>query len=232
MQGEVRCVCPVPHIAQSIVDAANGIYECTFELCAVEYAGWRVVNGTVSLGSRTPYALNLTQGGLVAEFTVLDSAFTHNRTFYVNHEDTNNIYNLLEKTFPPAASTIDVNEPLYTSQDIPGKMANTSTAMAYRMLSGPKMTETQVPVYVQETFISVQWVWLSLPAFMVLASCLLLMAIMWQTHRADQLVWKSSLTPILMSETSYALATAGERPLWTRTQLQARTATIVHHLTK
>jgi hypothetical protein len=180
------------------------VYECTFEFCAVQYAGWRVVDETIFPGTLTTYALNLTRGSPLVEFIVLDSTFTH---------------------------TVTLNGALYTTHDIPGKMANVSVAMASHMLSGTHVTEAQASVYVQENFISVQWAWLSLPAVLDPESCFFLMAMIWQTHRADQLTRKSSLTLFLMLETSYPLMDGGAEACVTNTQYQARTATIVNHLT-
>jgi hypothetical protein len=59
------------------------IYECSFELSAVEYAGWCIENGVITPGSLNPYALNLTGPGPMVEFTVLDSTFSYNKTFHI-----------------------------------------------------------------------------------------------------------------------------------------------------
>ncbi|KAI0125426.1 hypothetical protein BJ170DRAFT_727395 [Xylariales sp. AK1849] len=62
--------------------------------------------------------------------------------------------------------------------------------------------------------------------------CLILLSTIYLTHGAEQLIWKSSLTPILLSETSWPLSTAGQRPPWLNAQLEARTVVIANHLTK
>ncbi|KAK7977398.1 hypothetical protein PG988_004888 [Apiospora saccharicola] len=110
-------------------------------------------------------------------------------------------------------------------------MANISKSMSYRMLSGPNATVTNVPVLKEQIVITVRWVWISLPAALLVAMCLFLLVIIYQTHRAEHLIWKSSLTPLLLSQESYPMSRAGQKPLWTRSYLKMRTAVITNHLT-
>lgn len=210
------------------------VYDCAFELSAAEYTGWRMVNGTLISGTRTPYAVNLTQPGPMLGYTVLDTTFKYNQTFYINYLDVNNLKDKLEDAFKPAEPNIVAlsSVALYISQDIPTSIANISTAITDRMLSGPNATEIAGRVLAQVTFISVQWGWMSLPAALVVASCAFLAAVMLLTHRAEQLIWKSSLTPLLMTELSYPLSMAHQRPIWNQVQLKARTTEIVNHLTR
>ncbi|KAI1856039.1 hypothetical protein JX265_011936 [Neoarthrinium moseri] len=210
------------------------VHDCLFRLSAIEYANWRMVNGTILPGLRTPYTMNITQPGSLTGYTVLDTAFQHNRTFYINFMDSNNMVNMLEEAFAPVEPNVVTlkNVPLYISEGIPTTIAKISDAISDRMISGPNFTEKTGRVYTQETFITVHWHWISLPASLVFAACGLLAAVMLLTHQADQLIWKSSLTPLLMTEVSYPLSTAHQRPIWTNTQLKTRTTVIANHLTR
>lgn len=209
-------------------------YECQFSLCAKEYTGWRVANGTVVAGSEQTYALNVTDPAPTAGLTVVDpESYPFNGSFAVYYQDANNMRNILGDAFAPAdAATASVNAPLYLADDVAGLMANVSAAMSYRIMYGPNSTEARSPAYDEATFMAVHWPWLILPAAVVAASALLLMVVVWVTHREKQLIWKSSLTPFLMSDTSWPLARAAQRPLWTKTGLETRTAVIANHLTK
>ncbi|KAI4596538.1 hypothetical protein KJ359_005294 [Pestalotiopsis sp. 9143b] len=193
-----------------------------------------MINGTIIPGTRPPHAVNLTQQGPMLGYTVLDTTFKYNQTFYINYLDVNNLKDKLEDAFKPAEPNIVAlsSVALYISQDIPISIANISTAISDRMLSGPNATEIAGRVLAQVTFISVQWAWMSLPAALVVASCASLAVVMLLTRRAEQLIWKSSLTPLLMTELSYPLSMAHQRPVWNQVQLKARTTEIMNHLTR
>lgn len=209
------------------------VYECTFSLCAKRYEAWSVINGTIIPGTETSFPFDLTSFGYHQEYTVTDPGFPHDRVFSINSLDFNDIFGVLSDTFKPAGpGTFSIIMPLYTSEDIPGKMMNVSRAMSYRMLSGPNSTETRGHVCDEQTFISVQWAWITLPAILVLAACGFLIVVIYRTHQAGQLVWKSSLTPILITETAWPLSMAGRGPLWTASKLEARTAVLANQLKK
>ncbi|KAK7948107.1 uncharacterized protein PG986_008993 [Apiospora aurea] len=197
----------------------------------MKYTGWTIANGTINPGLTKAYSLNLTEQGPQIGYTVLDPAFHHNSTFSINYLDMNNMKNILEDVLAPIPfGTVRLNAPLYNSPDIPEMMANISSAMSYRMLSGPNSTVTRVPVLNQQVMITVRWAWISLPALLVFTMCLFLVVIIYQTHRAEHLIWKSSLTPLLLSQESYPMSMASQKPIWTQSYLKARTAVITNHL--
>ncbi|KAK8133807.1 hypothetical protein PG984_005819 [Apiospora sp. TS-2023a] len=208
------------------------VHECTYTLTAVEYTNWSVINGIITPGLMKTYPLNLTHSRGLYEYTVLDPAFPYNSTFMISFTDKRNIREILEEAFVPASTgSVLLNVPLYNSPDIPMTMTNVSMAMSWRMLSGPNATVTRVPVLEPQTVITVRWVWISLPAVLVFTMCLFLLVIIYQTHHAQHLIWKSSLTPLLLSQESYPMSRAGQKPLWTRSYLKMRTAVITNHLT-
>ncbi|KAK8050972.1 hypothetical protein PG993_002357 [Apiospora rasikravindrae] len=226
------------------------IYECTFELVALEYTNWNITNATIHPGSATPYHLNFTDsdpaGGPseINWYTTTDPAYSHDRKFGINVLDLTHISAVLDAAVKSGSSNSgnnqgvqaflaeSVNLALYNSPDIPATMKNISAAISYRMLGGPNATITEVPVLNQEIVIAIRWVWISLPAALVIITCLFLLIIVYRTNKQEHLIWKSSLTPLLLSQESYPVLNAGQKPLWTRTYLKARTAEVVNHLTK
>ncbi|KAK7928383.1 hypothetical protein PG985_005381 [Apiospora marii] len=222
------------------------IYECAFKLCAVEYTDWIVIHGTIRPGTTTTYQLlppNTTQteidwqrGNLLWAYRVLNPTFPYNKTFIINGGDYGNIARILQGMYGVPDQEVrnfgSTTAVLYDSLDIPATMTNISAAISYSMLNGPNATVTPVDVLDEVVIIEVRWAWLTLPATLVLAASIFLVAIIYRTHRAEHLIWKSSLTPLLLSQESYPVLSAGQKPLWTRSYLKARTAVIVNHLTK
>ncbi|KAK8073452.1 hypothetical protein PG994_004351 [Apiospora phragmitis] len=91
------------------------------------------------------------------------------------------------------------SDPAFSHNRIPNISATVTgvaTAVSYRMIAGPNANITRVPVLNDEVIIVVRWVWISLPATLVCASCLFLLLIIYRTNRAENLIWKSSLTPL------------------------------------
>ncbi|KAK8039343.1 hypothetical protein PG993_007754 [Apiospora rasikravindrae] len=207
------------------------VHECSFSLSALEYTDWSIANGTIRPGLMKAYPLNLAEQSPQIGYTVPDPSFPYNSTFSINYLDMNNMKNILKDALAPVRfGTVQTNAPLYNSPDIPGMMANISTAMSYRMLNGPNSTVTRVPVLNQQTMITVRWAWISFPAILVFTMCLFLFVIIYQTRRAEHLIWKSSLTPLLLSQESYPMSMASQKPIWTQSYLKARTAVITNHL--
>ncbi|KAK8091278.1 hypothetical protein PG994_000783 [Apiospora phragmitis] len=218
------------------------IHECTIQLCAVEYADWYITHETIHPGLMKTYPIiNITrledmlQGEDMMTYTVPNPAFPFNKTYGITIDNIATLSMILEKSL---ISTLQGQEldsaatPLFESPNVPATVANISAALSYRMLGGPNATVTRVPVRDDVLVIAVRWAWISLPAALVAAACLFLLAVIWRTHRAEHLVWKSSLTPLLLSQESYPVLSAGQKPLWTRSYLKARTAVVVNHLTK
>lgn len=217
------------------------VYDCGFQYSAIEYSGWRMINGTLLPGTRKPYAFESKKeqppfSELLHNHTVVNPEFTHNRTFYISFWDKLYFQQVLEDAFPPASAgklgAAFKSSALYLSEDIPTTIAKIGDAISDRMLSGPNAVNITGRTYGQEVFIVVQWAWISLPAALVLATCLFLAAVMLFTYKGDQLVWKSSLTPLLMTDVSYPLSAAHQRPVWSDAQRRNRAAAIVNHLTK
>ncbi|KAK7957261.1 uncharacterized protein PG986_006483 [Apiospora aurea] len=218
------------------------IHECTIKLCAIEYADWYVTHETIHPGLMQAYPMNnitrledMLQGEDMMRFTVPDPAFSYNRTYGMTIDNVATLNMILEKSLISTLQGQVLDSPatpLFQSPDVPATVANLSAALSYRMLGGPNATVTAVPVLDDVLVITVRWAWISLPAGLVVAACLFLLAVIYRTRRAEHLVWKSSLTPLLLSQEPYPVLRAGQRPLWTRSYLKARTAVIVNHLTK
>ncbi|KAK8127276.1 hypothetical protein PG984_008384 [Apiospora sp. TS-2023a] len=216
------------------------ILECMLKLCAVEYTGWNVTHGTIYPGLMTTYpvtllnttSLNSSTAQDMIDIVVSDPSFPHNKTFGMTLAWMYcTTLLLLENLTQHHMRDILIDNQI-ASPNITSAVAAVATAMSYRMIAGPNATVTPVPVFNDEIIILVHWAWISLPATLVCASCLFLLVIIYRTNRAEHLIWKSSLTPLLLSQESYPVLRAGGKPLWTPSYLRARKAVIVNHLTK
>lgn len=212
------------------------IFHCGFELSAIEYHDWLKINGTLIPGDRTPYTLLLAETPdeplWSLRLEASDPSFKHNRTFILRAIDYDNLLADLAHIFEPQGYPELISTPIYLSNDIPATITNLTNAISDRMLSGPNATRVIGQAYSEQVFFKVQWPWIALPATLVLGACGFLAAVMFLTHKGDQLIWKSSLTPLLMTDVSYPLSMAHQRPLWTDSQRKDRVAVIANHLTK
>lgn len=226
-------------------DPSDGmqIVECTLGLCAIEYTGWNISHGTIHPGLMNKYPVmtpnttnfNIENRDYMIKINVSDPIFSYNRMFSVSVDWLYAISGLLNDKLIDHSVDDTFDMPLsglIRSPNITEIVAGVANAVSYRMIGGPNATVTPVPVLNDEVVIVVRWAWISLPAVLVCASCLFLLVIIYRTNRAEHLVWKSSLTPLLLSQESYPVLRAGGKPLWTRSYLRARKAVIVNHLTK
>lgn len=219
------------------------VHECTMRMCAVEYTGWSSTSETVHPGLLKTYSMtnstpleDMGQGDELMKLTVSDPAFLYpTKSYGLNIENVGSLQSILDDNLIPTERGAfgSVASALFGSPGgVPAALANVAAAITHRMLDGPNSTVTRVPVSDYEVVIVVRWAWIALPAALVLAAGLLLLAVVDRTRRAEQLVWKSSLTPLLLAPESYPVARAGQKPHWTPTYLKTRTAAIVNHLTK
>ncbi|KAI0102619.1 hypothetical protein GGR51DRAFT_527087 [Nemania sp. FL0031] len=81
--------------------------------------------------------------------------------------------------------------------DITEIINNVATSITNAIRTCPASTYVKGAVWAQETFIYIQWVWLSLPIILVLLSIAVLAAIAYSAHRSNVPLWKSSILPIV-----------------------------------
>ncbi|ROV86895.1 hypothetical protein VMCG_10866 [Cytospora schulzeri] len=140
-------------------------YESSFSLCAKVYRGWTTVNGTLVPGRSLESPLNRTDMGPLYPFNATGEAIFGNRTFVINFLDVGLMRSVLTTIFDSS----DGDGPsfmggLYNSPSLTDTMGRIATGMSYRMLSGPNATQDFGEVLAVQTYIRVQWAWLSLTA--------------------------------------------------------------------
>ncbi|KAI8625011.1 hypothetical protein F5Y19DRAFT_451963 [Xylariaceae sp. FL1651] len=221
-------------------------YECKISFCGRRYVKWNTTNGTLSPGEEQIIKLNNSDVPAEGEpwYRVLaplnpsDSLGTSdgNNSFRINYLDGENMANILTSVFT-ISNQVSQNQQigsvaLYSSPNIIDTMDNVAKGMSYRMMSGPNSTTIHGESYNTQTYIRVRWPWITLLATLTIASLFCLIAVIVMTRQARQRIWKSSLTPLLLTDISYPLATVSERPLRDPIQFRSRTRTIVSHLTR
>ncbi|KAI1435306.1 hypothetical protein GGR50DRAFT_657839 [Xylaria sp. CBS 124048] len=219
-------------------------YECTLSLCGRQFTNWNTTNGTLSHGEERIIKLNQTTTTFKDDprfrvFTPLDPSDSlgtgdGNNSYVINYQDSGNMDKILVSIFENTDTVLVGNDQigptaLYSSPDIKATMDNIAKGMSYRMMSGPNMTTIHGEVYTEATYIQVRWPWVALPAALTVASSICLIAVIIMARQARQLIWKSSLMPLLLPEAS---TDANEGSLNDSTGLLSRTETIVSHLTK
>ncbi|GAW20505.1 hypothetical protein ANO14919_100110 [Xylariales sp. No.14919] len=221
-------------------------YECTFSFCGHRYTGWNFANGTLAPGADEAIKLNNSDVPADGEpwyrvLAPLDASAsldtgTANNSFRINYLDGENMADILTSIFVVSGQVAERQQigpaALYDSADIPATMAHVADGMSYRMMAGPNATTAHGDVYGAQTYIRVRWPWIALPVALVVASALCLASVIALTRQARQLIWKSSLTPLLLPDVSYPLTGVREKPFGNYVQLRSRTRTIASHLTK
>ncbi|KAI1733682.1 hypothetical protein F4680DRAFT_462947 [Xylaria scruposa] len=221
-------------------------YECTISYCGRQYSGWNVTNGTISQGEEKIIKLNNTDDptkstGLYRLLKPLDPTeslgdFAANNSFLINFLDGENMDSILSSIFTisnqvPTTQQIGASA-LYASPDVIKTMDNVARGMSYHMMAGPNSTMVYGDVFATLAYMEVHWPWITLLVAIVVVSAACLTAAMWMTYKERQLIWKSSLKPLLLPDVSYMLTGSGEEPMDNQLHMRARTTTIARHLTK
>ncbi|KAI1747708.1 hypothetical protein F4782DRAFT_543322 [Xylaria castorea] len=224
-------------------------YECTISFCGRQYSGWNMTNGTLSKGEENIIKLNnsdvagapIIGGQSYRVLAPLDPTqslgdYAANNSFLINYLDGENMESILSSIFTvsnqvPTTQQIGASA-LYSSPDIIATMDNVARGMSYRMMSGPNSTTVHGDVSATLAYMEVHWAWITLLVSIVVVSAACLTAAMWMTYKKKQLIWKSSLKPLLLPDVSYMLTGSGEEPMDSQSQMRSRTMTIARHLTR
>ncbi|KAI0975065.1 hypothetical protein F4678DRAFT_360450 [Xylaria arbuscula] len=221
-------------------------YECTISFCGHQYKGWNMTNGTLTPGEDQVIKLNnsdIPADGapwyrILAPLNASESLDIPggNNSFSINYLDGENMATTLTSIFdvlndvPPDQQIGPLA--LYSSPDIPATLDNVAKGMTYRMMSGPNSTTTYGEVYGTQTYMRVRWPWITLPVALAVGSTFCLISVIVMTRMARQLIWKSSLTPLLLPDISYPLTNVRQRSFENYPELRMRTRTIASHLAK
>ncbi|KAI0165339.1 hypothetical protein GGR52DRAFT_585378 [Hypoxylon sp. FL1284] len=202
-------------------------YRCSVYLCGQSYANWTMANGTLNRGTQQTSKLKRvdeqSENGPLINFGLLDQNFSDTPTLSIHMLDMENVGVLLSEIFnlksnsDQGGSENNYEVSLSNSPDPAAIVHNITMSMSNRMLSGPNSTTVYGNVYASQAYVFVQWGWITLPVTVELVALGLLIAVSYMTRRAGHLIWKSSLTPLLLTDDSYPLTDAEDKPFWTTT---------------
>ncbi|KAI1289106.1 hypothetical protein F5Y03DRAFT_378418 [Xylaria venustula] len=221
-------------------------YECTISFCGHRYVGWNMTNGTLTPGEDQVIKLNNSDipeesapwYRILAPLNASESLDISggNNSFSINYLDGENMASTLTSIFDVLNDVSPDQQigplALYSSPDIPATLDNVAKGMTYRMMSGPNSTTTYGEVYGTQTYMRVRWPWITLPVALAVASTFCLISVIVMTRMARQLIWKSSLTPLLLPDISYPLTNVQQRSYENYPELRMRSRTIASHLAK
>ena len=196
------------------------VHECLLWWCPKYYH-----NVTISNGSMTPETVvegsfddgsttwsNGNWDGVDPGYQVLTAPdpgniASFNKTFTVNLRDNANTGQYLQGLFTTSQLSgnaytdltgyVNIANALYHAPNITDTVSRIATSMTNRVRLGQNATAAHGITYQDVTFIHVRWIWLSLPALVVLlANALLLVSILLNGQRRTVL-WKSSSLALL-----------------------------------
>lgn len=205
-------------------------YECSFNLCAWSFSNWSYVNGILQTGRTSQSLLNHTSGEDDPDFEsyihyqTLDPSFPANQTYTILNLDRDS----MRSNFEILVETDYFVNSLYESNDdVPTGLDNLATGTTYNMMSGPNATQTLGLVTQYQTYIHVQWPWLSLSVALVVASIVLLAMTIFKTEKANLYAWKSSLEPLIFADSSrYTSEERDDARAWSQEYRSRRAKTI------
>lgn len=213
------------------------VYDCSIDLCAVSYENFSYVDGSLQEGQKRFSRLNETvMDGELFVYETLDAGFPGNQTYVVNVHDMEAIKESLLDFFATQFESETVTDvftsALYNSGNVSRTMRSVAEAMSYQLMQGPNATLAYGNVTETQTFIRVQWPWLSLTFVLVAAAGVLLLATILITRAAHQLAWRSSLAPLLFADGLLSPVGDGLGRSWTAEHRSRRVETIRSGLQK
>ncbi|KAI1264828.1 hypothetical protein F5Y18DRAFT_68359 [Xylariaceae sp. FL1019] len=222
-------------------------YQCVISYCARRFVNWQTVGSNttgeqqiIKLNNSDVPAYNAPWNRVLAPLDPKDSLDTGtvNNSFTINYLDGENLANILSSVFSLSNEATSAQQvgagALYSSSDVIASVDNMAKDVSYHMMSSPNnSTTTHGDIYATETYMRVRWQWISLLVIIAVSAAFCLITVIILTSQGRQVTWKSSLTPLLMSDVAYPLTTGAERAGGgDYMQLQARTRTIASHLTR
>lgn len=212
-------------------------YDCFLDLCAISYENYSYVDGSLQDGTIRTSGLNKTDMvGYTLLYETLDKDFPGNQSYYFNANDAEEILAELQTFFNTAFESQDVTSvfqnALYNSGNVSRSMDYAAQAITYRIMQGPNTTMVYGNVTETETYIHVQWPWLSLTFVLVIFSTILLCVIIIITHKVHQMAWKSSLAPLMYADSRLSPVGGKLGRTWTMEERETRIDTIRSGLSK
>ncbi|KAI0164687.1 hypothetical protein GGR57DRAFT_497564 [Xylariaceae sp. FL1272] len=189
------------------------VLECSMEWKARTFHGISVVNGTFLAGETDDYDLagvqvDPTSGSAEAGddfwwpqnyyYTVANATTNDFKEmkFVINPNDHGIIAGHLQQVFNSDSSN-DYGMALMQSSDLIQTIQNITTSVTYALGQGANATTISGTAYTSETYIRVQWRWISLPLLVIFASMLFFILTLVHSKNRNVATWKaSSLLPL------------------------------------
>lgn len=196
------------------------VLDCSLWWCPKYYHNVTVSNGTMtpetvvegSFGdTSTFWSGGVWDGGDSGYqvFTAADSGnvAVFNETFTVNIRDNQNTGQYLQGLFTTSQLSgnaytdltgyVTIANALYHAENITDTVSNLARSMTNRVRLGQNTTAVHGTTYNDVTFIHVRWIWLSLPALVVLLANGLLLGSILLNRQRRVVLWKSSSLALL-----------------------------------
>lgn len=191
------------------------IHECRLYWCARRYPSVRVIDGDLQTGDTDILSLKfdgrrvggyqrpVPYGTFKLQDSLVDNSF--NETFTINLWDLSTmsfflatIFTIAEtSTVQPGAQGICFGLALRQAENTTQLMERLADSMSDLIRSGDNATQISGTMNQSVTFIHVNWVWLILPATLIISACALLALMIILTSKPDRVLWKSSSLALL-----------------------------------
>jgi hypothetical protein len=188
-----------------------GAYDCSLRLCLKSWA-WASFQAS-SYAEPAPTELDFQKvtprksGELPLSTLETDPVVNASRfgTYKINEYDWQMMAEFLAAQFSYHGSQLPSNTDdqgvpimLYRSSDLPSMIHKIADSMTNMIRTSLDSTPVPGQSFHEETFINIQWAWISLPVLVVLSSNILLAVMMIQTWRRQAPVWKSSVLALML----------------------------------
>lgn len=193
-------------------------FDCHYQICALSFEGFAYTLDEIQYGALRSSPLNYIgrpQNQVDSSIGILeplDPDFPGNHTYVMNID---NLASMKEAAFDLFGYTIlqaaSLSDKVIDVADLTSILGGIGNAMTYRIMQGPNSIRVYGNILQNDTFIHVQWVWLSLSLVLEVITTVLLLTTILLTRRAQQLVWKSKLAPLLYSDSGLS---GFERAQW------------------
>ncbi|KAL2839639.1 hypothetical protein BJY01DRAFT_237013 [Aspergillus pseudoustus] len=183
------------------------VHECSLSLTAYLYRNVSVSQNTLKIADEVPVPLESVGGptALMNTFKPSGGDFPPGVMFGINGADLTKVSRLLNEIFiDDAQAMVPWSEPASPTTDvlIAGNLSsiveNVAWGMTERIRTGRNSTVAEGVAYQAETYIHVNWAWITLPVLVVLGAGVLLACSIISNSRHKAALWKSSNLAVLL----------------------------------
>lgn len=197
------------------------IDECHFYWCKITYNENRIFANGSRISETSRELLNWDQSNRVPKVAVIDKGNT--TSYPINVIDSSGIARMLQSLFStslvyqgynsPVETEFSIAQLLYNTANFSSLMEYTASSMSARLRSGSgsnsgsnsNVTHVRGTVMHTETYIHVNWAWMTLPAAAALASIIFMAVTVVVNGRQDGWLWRTSVLPFMFVGRSWGV---------------------------